>query len=431
MKKIYLLSCTFLLALTGCKEGNKQGSGSAEPSALTPQEAFLWIKEGNYTVDITVSYYDEGGEKDIIESRIKKDEMKFELMDLYASEGHQQYVTYKMYDYTLADRAYCYEIAKTLDEEEEDEKNIWYRERVEDDVDYLGEVLFQDEELETFVTGFENAKWDIDGYTYSGESELDENYVFKFEIKVNTSYIESIKVEFIDSRKGGEAAFHTDYEYAFSHVGETIVKLPVTVNDIYDAVDEMMDKLHDARSYELECVVESNIPDAPVGTYDVKVEIVGDEYHVSRETPDGVIVGRYEPETEDETATFTVYLPTDDGYTSEIVNRNQFYNNYFYGFNTPYELGSVNFSYTDPADEAYWLCAVPILTNERIALLEEGPETAITYIYKRNENGLPTEIVSQMSGRDTQGQVYYVDITISISHIGDTEVPMPHVAGNA
>ncbi len=380
-------------------------------------------------MDVKVSYYDEGGEKDIIESRIKKDEMKFDLMGLDASEGHQQYVTYKMYDYTLADRAYCYEIAKTLDEEEEE--NIWYRERVEDDVDYLGEVLFQDEELETFVTGFENAKWDIDGYTYSGESELDENYVFKFEIKVNTSYIESIKVEFIDSRKDGEAAFHTDYEYAFSHVGETIVKLPVTVNDIYDAVDEMMNKLADARSYEMVSVIESNIPGAPVGTYTIKIEIVGDEYHVSRETADGIIVGRYEPGTEDKAAIFTVYSPTDDGYTSEIVDRNQFYKDYFYGFSTPQELGSVNFSYTDPADEAYWLSAVPTLTDEGITLQEQGPETAITYIYKMNEHGLPTEIVNQMSGRDTQGQNFYVNLTIAISHIGETEVPMPHVPGNA
>ena len=380
-------------------------------------------------MDVKVSYYDEGGEKDIIQNRIKKDEMKFDLMGLDASEGHQEYVTYKMYDYTLADKAWCYEIAKTLDEEEEN--NIWYRERVEDDVDYMGEVLFQDEELETFVTGFENAKWDIDGYTYSGESELDENYVFKFEIVVNTSYVESIKVEFIDSRKDGEAAFHTDYEYTFSHVGETIVKLPVTVNDIYDAVDEMMDKLHDARSYELKCVVESNIPDAPVGTHNVKVDIVNDEYHVLKETADGTIVGRYEPATEDETATFTVYLPTDGGYTSEIVNRNQFYSDYFYGFSTPYELGSVNFAYTDPADEAYWLSAVPTLTDEGITLQEQGPETAISWVYKMDEHGLPTEIVSQITGNDGQGHNYYANLTVTISHIGETEVPMPHVPGNA
>ncbi len=428
MKKIYLLSCTFLLALTGCNEANK-GSGSGEPSALTPQEALSWIKEGNYTVDITVSYYDEGGEKDILKDRVKKDEMKFELQDLEGDENAAIYITDKMYDCTLMDEAWCYQIAGTPSEDEEE--NIWYRTAFDNENDYMSEILFQDKDMATFIAGFETANWDIDGYTYSGESELEENFVFKFEVKVNTSYIENIKVEFVDSRKEQANPFHTDYEYAFSRVGETVVTLPVTVNDAYDAIDGMMDKLVNARSYEMTSTTETNVPEAPSGTYTIKVDIVGDEYHVSRETADGIIVGRYEPATSERPEIFTVYLPSDNGYTSETVDYNAFMGDYFYGFATPHKLGTTNFIYADPVDEAYCLAENPTVTNEAVTIHEQTSNVNALYGYKMDANGLPTEIILQATLNDGEGHNYHTNITISFSHIGDTEVPMPHVPGNA
>ena len=176
---------------------------------------------------------------------------------------------------------------------------------------------------------------------------------------------------------------------------------------------------------------ETDVPEAPSGTYTIKVEIVGDEYHVSRETADGIIVGRYEPATSEQPEIFTVYLPSDNGYTSQTVDYNAFMGDYFYGFATPHKLGTSNFIHADPADEAFCLAENPTVTNEAVTIHEQTSNINALYGYKMDANGLPTEIILQATLNDGEGHRYYTNITIAFSHIGDTEVPMPHVPGNA
>lgn len=422
MKKYYLVSFAFLLALTGCKGGEKKGS--IEPSALTPEEAFAWAKDGNYTVDITGSYYIEGDdEADVIKVRFKKDDMKVEVLEGEETEDDWEFVTDCIYDFTDPLNTHYYGIAgRPIDVDYEG--NIWYQ---DDDfggeqIDYFSELLFEDEQSYNFFTACLNASWELDGFTYRVESKIEDNVTARFTVVVNTSYIESMKMEFIE-KDNSDSPFHSEYEYIFSHIGETIVDIPITINDVYDTIDGMMEKLTSSRSYTITYTVTGNYPGVPNDTVSVDVVIFGDEFHLRKASAEGDIYGRYVPATDEQEAIYYEYCPVDGGYSRVTLDYSEF-STVFRGFISPKNLGTYNLKESNPIDEAYCLLEVPTLTNERVMLKESAPNGFTSLVYEMDENGLPTRIVGRMEST-VDDVTSYVNYDIALTNIGGFDFTLP------
>ena len=205
MKKIYLLSCAFLLALTGCgKKDNSENksSGSVEDdSPLLREDVLKWVEEGNYTVDITSSYYDEGSENDadIIRKRLKKADSLVEVQEEVATEETISFQPQRFINFTDVNNPIVIEEAGyPLYIEREDP--IWYvaPEYEVNLLNYILDVFFDGERRVFDFINKGELMWELNDFNYHVENQIEENYMATLDVKVTSKYVESIKFDFID-----------------------------------------------------------------------------------------------------------------------------------------------------------------------------------------------------------------------------------------
>ncbi len=427
MKKIYLLSCAFLLSLTGCgkkdNSGNKSSGSAEDDSPLLREDVLKWVEEGNYTVDITSSYYDEGSENDadIIRKRLKKADSLVEVQEEVATEETISFQPQRFINFTDAKNPIVIEEAGyPLYIEREDP--IWYvaPEYEVNLLNYILDVFFDGERRVFDFINKGELMWELHDFNYHVENQIEENYNATLDVKVTSKYVESIKFDFIDTRDS-DIPFHAKFEYEFDKIGETFVNLPTTINDIYDTLLDKVDKLEAKRNYTATINIESNNEENNK-TFDIQVQYVGDTVQVCKKDRAGDIYGKAFIDEDGEHFYLYRLTPTSQ-YAITEVDYEEFTEVFsaFYSANgfSPYVINE------NPVDEAYIISETPIVREDLISLKDMENETTSSYYnFHFGEDGIISSFDTGFNA-EFESQAIQIALTITLSAVGDTEFPMP------